>query len=413
MLGVIAPLASAMPEPAATRRPDALAGLRVVDFTIVMSGPMCTRMLADAGADVIKIEPPEGDVVRQREPLRGGISTYFASMNCGKRSVVLDLSRPEGRALARELALQADVVVENFRPGVMQRLELDHATLSRDNPRLVYASISGFGQTGPKATAPAYAPVIHAASGYEVAYGAYQPRQDRDHPRPANNGIFIADVLGAAYAFGAIQMALYEREKSGLGQAIDVSLIDSVLGMLIYEMQAAQFPPERRRQVYEPVRAADGWVMVAAVTQKNLEVLFDVIGHPEAKADPRFSTVAAKEAHWGELLALIEGWTVQRSGADCEAVLMAAGVPCSRYKTVAEAMADPQIASRGFLAELGEGADRFRVANLPFKLSGTPTAARPVLPRLGADTEAVLASRLGVDAATLQRLRLAGVLGRP
>src|SRR4051812_22052182 len=130
-------------------RPDALAGLKVVDFTIVMSGPMCTRMLADAGADVVKIEPPDGDVVRQREPVRGGVSTYYASMNCGKRSIVLDLQTGEGKAIARDLALKADVVVENFRPGVMKRLGLDYDTLSRDNPRLVYASISGFGQTGP------------------------------------------------------------------------------------------------------------------------------------------------------------------------------------------------------------------------------------------------------------------------
>jgi CoA:oxalate CoA-transferase len=211
-------------------RGDALSGLRVVDFTIVMSGPMCTRMLADAGADVVKIEPPDGDVVRQRPPLRGGISTYYASMNCGKRSVVLDLQTEAGRGLARDLALKADVVVENFRPGVMKRLGLDHETLARDHPRLVYASISGFGQSGPRAQTPAYAPVIHAASGYELAHSEYQRGTDR----PANNGIFLADVLGASHAFGAIQMALYERERSGLGQYIDVSLMDSVLGMLIY-----------------------------------------------------------------------------------------------------------------------------------------------------------------------------------
>ncbi len=386
---------------------DALAGLQVLDFTIVMSGPMCTRMLADAGADVIKIEPPEGDVVRQREPLRGGISTYYASMNCGKRSVVLDLATAAGKAIARELASKADVVVENFRPGVMKRLGLDHATLAAANPRLVYASISGFGQRGPRAGAPAYAPVIHAASGYEAAHLDYQ----RDQGRPMNNGIFLADVLGASYAFGAIQMALYERERSGRGQHIDVSLMDSVLGMLIYEMQAAQFPPERPRQVYEPVRAADGWVMVAAVTPKNQEVLFDVIGHPEAKADPRFATVAAKESNWGALLELIEGWTRQRSGAECEATLMAAGVPCSRYRSVAEAMADPQLAERGFLAALGDGDGRFQCANLPFLLSRTPTRARPLLAALGAHGAEVLQQQLGFDEARIRGLQSQGVLG--
>ena len=401
-----------MTEPSQTpapKRPDALAGLRVVDFTIVMSGPMCTRMLADAGADVIKVEPPEGDVVRQRPPQRGGISTYYASMNCGKRSVVLDLQTDQGKRLARELAVQADIVVENFRPGVMKRLGLDYASLSATNPRLVYASISGFGQTGPKASAPAYAPVIHAASGYEVAYNQYQ----RGSERPANNGIFIADVMGAAYAFGAVQLALYERERSGLGQHIDVSLMDSVLGMLIYEMQAAQFPPDRPRQVYEPVQSQDGFVMVAAVTQKNLELLFDVIGHPQGKTDPRFATMAAKESNWPALLDLIETWTRQRPGAECEAVLMRAGVPCSRYRSVAEAMDDPQIAARGLMVELGEGEGRFKVANMPCILSATPTTARPGLAALGQHTDEVLRELAGIGDGQLAELRAQGVFGKP
>jgi CoA:oxalate CoA-transferase len=388
-------------------RAPALEGLRVVDFTIVMSGPMCTRMLADAGADVIKVEPPEGDVVRQREPLRGGVSTYYASMNCGKRSIVLDLQTAEGRRLARELALQADVVVENFRPGVMKRLGLDYESLAADNPRLVYASISGFGQTGPRATAPAYAPVIHAASGYEVAYSGYQRGADK----PANNGIFVADVMGASYAFGAVTLALLERAKSGRGQHIDVSLMDSVLGMLIYELQAAQFPPDRPRQVYEPVRAADGWVMVAAVTQKNLEVLFDVIGHPEAKTDTRFATVGAKESNWPALLALIEGWTSQRSGAECEAVLMRAGVPCSRYRSVREAMDDPQCGERELFTEIGDGDHAFKVANVPYRLSATPPRAQPRVAALGEHTEAVLAERLGLSAKQLAARRAEGVFG--
>lgn len=386
----------------------ALAGLHVVDFTIVMSGPMCTRTMADAGADVVKIEPPDGDVVRQRQPLRGGISTYYAAMNCGKRSVVLDLKTENGRAIARDLALKADVVVENFRPGVMRRLGLDYETLARDNPRLIYASISGFGQTGPRAQTPAYAPVIHATSGYEVAYSEYQRGSDR----PANNGIFIADVLGAAHAFGAIQLALYERERSGLGQYVDVSLMDSVLGMLIYEMQAAQFPPEQPRQVYEPVRARDGYVMVAAVTQKNLEVLFDVIGFPEGKTDERFATVANKEAHWPVLLELIERWTSQRSGIECETVLMKAGVPCSRYRSVGEAMADPQVHARGLLAELGQGSGSFKVANVPYRLSATQPEARAELAPLGAHTAEVLQERLGLTPAQIAGLRGQGIFGR-
>lgn len=386
---------------------DALAGVRVLDFTIVMSGPMCTRALADVGADVIKIEPPSGDVVRHRPPHRSGFSTYYASMNCGKRSVVLDLQTAEGKRIARELAEEADIVVENFRPGVMQRLGLDYETLSVTNPRLIYCSISGFGQKGPMASAPAYAPVIHAASGYELAYSEYQ----RGGKRPANNGIFIADVLGAAHAVGAIQLALYDRERTGLGQNIDVALMDSVIGMLVYEMQAAQFPPDRPRQVYEPVRSQDGYVMVAAVTPKNLEVLFDVIGYPQGKTDPRFATVRSKEENWPALLEIIEAWTSKRSGLECEQVLMRAGVPCSRYRSVAEAMADPQVEARGLLSELGEADQRFKVANLPYSLSRSCSTVRPLLAGLGEHTEEVLREVLGITADECASLRAEHVFG--
>lgn len=386
---------------------DALEGVRVVDFTIVMSGPMCTRVLADAGADVIKIESPEGDMVRHRPPFRGGISTYFAAMNCGKRSTVLDLHTAAGRQAACELARAADVVVENFRPGVMKRLGLDYETLERDNPRLVYCSISGFGQSGPMSQAPAYAPIIHAASGYEDAYARYQG----DASRPANNGIFIADVLGAINAASAIQTALLQRHRTGRGQCIDVSLMDSVLGMLIYEVQNAQFPAARQRQVYQPVRARDGWVMVAAITPRNLAALFDVIGFPEGKTDPRFSTVAEKEANWGELLRIIEGWTSQRSALECEQTLMRAGVPCSRYRTVGEAMSDPQAVHRQSMATIGADGEAFQVANAPYKLSASRMEARNVLPHLGQHTEEVLRTVLGYDDARLATMRAQGAFG--
>lgn len=390
-----------------SNRTDALDSVRVVDFTIVMSGPMCTRVLADAGADVIKIESPEGDMVRHRPPFRGGISTYFAAMNCGKRSMVLDLHTALGRQAACELAKQADVVVENFRPGVMKRLGLDYETLERDNPRLVYCSISGFGQTGPMSQAPAYAPIIHAASGYEDAYARYQG----DAPRPANNGIFIADVLGAINAASAIQTALLQRYRTGRGQCVDVSLMDSVLGMLIYEVQNAQFPAERQRQVYQPVRANDGWVMVAAITPRNLAALFDVIGFPEGKTDPRFSTVAEKEANWDALLRIIEGWTSQRTALDCELTLMKAGVPCSRYRTVGEAMSDPQAMHRQSMAMIGSEGEAFQVANAPYKLSDSRVEARNVLPHLGQDTEEVLRSVLGYDDARVAEMRAQGAFG--
>lgn len=386
---------------------EPLKGLRVIDFSIVMAGPMCTRMLADAGADVIKVESPAGDVVRQRPPHVANTSTYFAAMNCGKRSIVLDLQTEEGKRLARELIAQADVVVENFRPGVMKRLGLDYETVSRENPRLVYCSVSGFGQTGPLATAPAYAPVVHAASGYEHAYMQYQ----KGAQRPANNGIFIADALAAVQAAYAIQLALFDREKTGLGQSIDVALRDSVMSMLVYEMQEAQFPAERPRQVYEPVRSQDGFVMVAAVTQKNQDALFDAIGFTEGKTDPRFSTVREKEANWSEFLRILEEWTSQRSGAECERILLQAGVPCSRYRTMADAMAEPHTQVRGTLARLGEGDESFLVANPAFKLSRSRAEARSRIAALGEQTEEVLREVLGSSADEIASLWQSGALG--
>ncbi|MGI4815078.1 MAG: CaiB/BaiF CoA transferase family protein [Janthinobacterium lividum] len=383
---------------------EALKGIRVVDFTIVMAGPMCTRMLADVGADVIKIESSVGDLVRQRQPKKGEVSAYFASLNCGKRSIVLDLQSDEGREIAQQLIESADVVVESFRPGVMQRLGLDYAAMSAKNPRLIYCSVSGFGQTGPRAKSPGIAPVIHAKSGYDLAFMGYQNNSER----PANNGIFIADVLAAGHATAAINLALFDRERTGRGQSIDVALIESVLSMLVYEVQEAQAPDLKPRQVYQPVRANDGFVMVAAISPKNMETLFNVIGLPELKNDPRFATVSAKEDNWHALLAIIEGWTSQRSAIECEQTFMAAGVPSARYATVAEAMADPQIRGRGTLERIGNDDFNFEVVNPPFKMSGTVAKARQRIPGLGEHTDEVLKEVLGLDPTSPKVLRAKG-----
>lgn len=398
---------SAMHAGRSTSPRDTLSGVRVLDFTIVMSGPMCTRMLADAGADVVKIEAPGGDIIRQRPPMKGGNGTYFSALNCGKRSVVLDLSTAAGRGVAIELARQADILVENFRPGVMARLGLGYEALKLLNPRLIYCSLSGFGQSGPMAQTPAYAPVIHAASGYEHAHTEYQRGTDR----PANNGIFVADVLGAVHASSAINLALYEREKTGTGQSIDLALTDAMLSMLVYEVQAAQVDTPLRRQVYQPVRASDGYVMVAAVTPKNLATLFEVIGFPEGKTDERFSTVGKKEANWHVLLDIVERWTSQRTALECEQVLLKAGVPCSRYRTVAEAMADPQIATRGLLAKIGNGDESFLVTNPPYAMSVSNVQARPFVATLGEHTAQVLTEKLRCTADDLARLGREGAFG--
>src|SRR4029077_3024297 len=200
-----------------------LDGVRVVDFTTTIAGPHCTRLLADLGAEAIKLEAPEGDMMRSRPPLRNGASTSFGQLNTGKKSMVLDLKRPEAMQIVQRLVANSDVVVENFRPGVMQRFGLDYPALRAVKPDLIYCAISGYGQTGPSAELPAYAPVIHAASGYDLAHLAYQGG-DR---RPDYCGLYIADVVTGTYAFGAIMTALFQRQLTGAGQLIDVSMLES------------------------------------------------------------------------------------------------------------------------------------------------------------------------------------------
>src|ERR1700704_5969408 len=222
----------------------ALAGLRVLDFSTTIAGPHCARMLADMGAEVIKIEQVEGETMRTRPPVRNGCSTAFGQLNVGKKSLVLDLKSPDAIEVVRRLVVSADILVENFRPGVMRRLKLDYGSLQALNPKLIYCSISGYGQTGPSAELPAYAPVIHAASGYEMAHLAYQPGRSR----PDYCGIYHADVLTGVYAFGAISAALYQRHGAQKGQHIDVSMLKPIPSGTLSELQGSQFegkPPQR------------------------------------------------------------------------------------------------------------------------------------------------------------------------
>src|SRR6202051_667892 len=218
---------------AADNPTKSLQGLRVLDFSTTIAGPHCTRMLADMGAEVIKVESAEGETMRNRPPLRNGSSTVFGQLNVGKKSLVLDLKSPDAIDAIRRLVASADILVENFRPGVMRRLKLDYNSLQALNPRLIYCSIFGYGQTGPSAELPAYAPVIHAASGYDMAHLSYQPGRTR----PDYCGIYHADVLTGVYAFGAISAALYQRHGSSKGQHIDVSMLESMLSLTLSELQ--------------------------------------------------------------------------------------------------------------------------------------------------------------------------------
>src|ERR1700756_2010296 len=356
----------------------AFAGLRVLDFSTTIAGPHCARMLADMGAEVIKIETDGGETMRTRPPLRKGCSTVFGQLNVGKKSVVLDLKSEDGREAVRRLVATADILVENFRPGVMRRLRLDYDSLRPVNPRLIYCSISGYGQTGPPAELPAYAPVIHAASGYDMAHLAYQPGRNR----PDYCGIYHADVVTGTYGFGAIASALYQRTVTGLGQHIDVSMLESMLSLTLNEVQWSQFAvTQPSRPMYGPIATLDGFVMMAIASEKTFLGLLNVIGHPEWVSDLRFARYSDRRDNWSELTDGAEAWSRTVTTVQCLAALNKEGVPSSAYRTVAEALADPQIAHRGALAEVQD--------NLPFRMSDARVAAGKRMASLGEHTRAL------------------------
>jgi crotonobetainyl-CoA:carnitine CoA-transferase CaiB-like acyl-CoA transferase len=363
------------------------AGLRVIDFSTTIAGPHCSRMLADMGAEVIKIETAEGETMRTRPPVRNGCSSAFGQLNVGKKSLVLDLKSPDGVEAVRRLAAGADVLVENFRPGVMRRLKLDYESLRALNPKLIYCSISGYGQTGPSAELPAYAPVIHAASGYDMAHLAYQPGRER----PDYCGIYHADVFSGTYAFGAISAALYHRTVTKVGQHIDVSMLEAMLTLPLNEVQWSQFVvPPPPRPMYGPIETADGYVMLAIASEKTFQGLINVIGRPEWVSDPRFATYTDRRDNWGLLMDTVEAWSRGLPTEQCVAELNRAGVPCSAYRTVAEALADPQLVHRRALAEVEDGGGTFKVMNLPFRMSNAKVAAGKRTSTLGEHTRALL-----------------------
>jgi crotonobetainyl-CoA:carnitine CoA-transferase CaiB-like acyl-CoA transferase len=344
-------------------------------------------MLADTGAEVVKIEAAEGETMRIRPPVRNGCSSLFGQLNAGKKSVVLNLKSLEAIDIVRRLVKDADVLVENFRPGVMRRLKLDYACLQPLNPKLVYCSISGYGQSGPSAELPAYAPVIHAASGHDMAHLAYQPGRSR----PDYCGIYHADILTGVYAFGAISAALYQRHLTGKGQHVDVSMLESMLTLTPNEVQNAQFNvPPPSRPMFGPVETADGYVMAAIASEKTFQGLVRAAGRPEWVDDPRFAKYADRRAHWTELMDGVESWSRTVTTEKCLADLNAHGVPCSAYRTVAEVMRDPQIAHRGALSEVEDGGGTFKVTNQPFRMSGARVAAGKRSPALGEHTSEVL-----------------------
>ncbi len=380
--------------------PRPLHGLRVLDFSTTIAGPHCSRLLADMGADVIKVESPEGDLMRSRPVQRDGAGTMFGQLNAGKRSIALDLKRPESIAAIKKLVTKVDVVLENYRPGVMKRLGIDYPELAKVNSRLVYCAISGYGQTGPAAGRPAYAPVIHAATGYDMAHLFYQQGRER----PDNCGIFIADYASGSYAMGAILAALYQRNATGRGQMVDVSMFETLVGMLLGEVNRAQFDFEiPSRPMYGPIEAKDGYVMLATASERTFQDMATAAGRRDWLTDQRFEKYADRRMNWAEFVDEFEQWSRKLTVKECVAALEKHGVPCSPYLTVTEALQDPQVAHRGSLCTIEDSAGSYKSPAPPFRFSGSPLQSGPKVANLGEHTKSVLAEA-GLSTAEVEAL---------
>ena len=369
-------------------KPGPLAGKRVLDFTTTIAGPHCTRLLADLGATVIKIEAADGDMMRSRPPLRDGASTTFGHLNAGKHSLVLDLKQKSAQAAVRRLLDSTDILVENFRPGVMRRFGLDYTALKEAHPALIYCAISGYGQTGPSSELAAYAPAIHAASGYDMAHLTYQPGRER----PDNCGIYVADYVTGTYAFGAIMAAMVQRNQTGRGQMIDVSMLETMLSLMAGEVQVAQFPiPPPGRPMFGPVKTKDGYIMPAVASERTFQGLCQAAGRPDWIEDPRFRLYPDRRRNWGDLVDALEVWSGALTTAECQAAFDANGVPSSPYRTVREVMNDPQLAHRGAFSTVNDAGGTFQVLNPPFRLSDAAVQVRDFASTLGQNTRTILA----------------------
>ncbi|MCL4182236.1 MAG: CoA transferase [Burkholderiaceae bacterium] len=384
-----------------------LDGLLVLDFSRILAGPYCTAMLGDLGARVIKVEPPQGDDQRRMGVIIDGESASFAMINRNKQGIRLDLGRPEGQRIARQLAARADVVVENFRPGVADKLGIGYQRLSADNERLVYCSVSGFGQRGPLATTPAYDIVAQALSGLMSITG------DPEGP-PTLVGESVGDICAGMFAAWGILSALYARERTGRGRHVDVAMFDSLFAILptaLTRYLYAGVEPKRvgnRHPLSAPFgayAARDGHFVLAAANDKLFGALAEVIGQPQLATDPRFATDSARSSNDAELRALIEGWSRGVELAQVVAAFGAAGVPCAPIQGIAAAASSTQVRDRDLLLPTRHPAfGDCWLAPQPVKFSSAASNFAAAAPGLGEHTDTVLAELLGLDAAELADL---------
>lgn len=408
------------------RADRALAHIRVLDLTRVLAGPWCTQILADLGADVIKVERPGGgDDTRHWGPPylkdEAGRDTteaaYYLAANRGKRSVTLDISAPEGQAIVRKLAQSADVLVENYKVGQLAKYGLHYASLAPLNPRLIYCSITGFGQNGPYKDRAGYDFIIQGMGGFMSITGE---RDDVPGGGPQKAGVAVSDLMTGMYATVAILAALAYRERSGRGQYLDLALLDSMVAMLAnmnMNSLTTGRPPGRAGNAhpnivpYQVFHAADGDVIVAVGNDGQYVKFCEVAGCPELAADPRFAKNADRVRNRALLVPLLEEVVRRRPVAFWVEQLQRAGVPCGPINDIAQALADPQIVARGLRIDLPHPlAGRVPLIGSPIRMSATPPAYDRPPPLLGEHTEEVLRELGGVDPETIASLRARGLI---
>jgi crotonobetainyl-CoA:carnitine CoA-transferase CaiB-like acyl-CoA transferase len=397
------------------RGPGPLQGIRVLDFSRVLSGPHCGRTLADLGADVIKVEPPEGDLSRFAYPRVGSIATYYTQQNCGKRNISLDLRHPHAIELMRRLALRCDVVLENFRPGVMDRMGLGYGVLSAADPRLIYASITGYGQTGPWRDRRAYAPVVGAESGVTWMQGM------------ARGGDFANDVMshGDTYAalecLAAILAALYQRERDGRGQHIDVSMTETLLAVNehahweILGVETDEHIPSFRPGDYPVLTTGDGQRVVVSghpAGKGTFERYITALGRPELASDERFTDTPRRLRHLAELLHELRAAALRFPDPDeLEAALAERELAMGVLRTVKEVAESAWAKDREAIVEVPDrSGGGLRIPNSPWHFSGADTGVRGQPAYRGEHNREVLMELCGLSAAEIDQLDAAGVL---
>lgn len=390
----------------------ALEGVRVLDFSQVLAGPFCTMLLGDMGADVIKVEPKQGDITRRMAGAVEGFSPAFAAVNRNKRSIVIDLKQLRGQEIAHRLTAQADIVVENFRPGVMAKFGLDYPTLRERNPRLIYAAISGFGQTGPYAHRGGFDLIAQGLSGVMSVTG------EVDMP-PVKCGIPVTDLGAGMLTLYGVLAALFYREKTGRGQQVDTSLLEAGVGMSVWEATqyfSGQGVPgpmgsaHRLMAPYQAIRCSDGYINIGAANEHTWRQFAELCGHPEWCEDPRFQTPDDRVANRKALTEVIEPATTQRPCTYWLEQCEQAGIPAGPILDYSQVFADPHVLARNMIWEYDSPRGKQRTLGNPVKMSETPATLHAMPPALGEHTREILAEA-GYAAVEIDKLFASGAMG--